>query len=339
MRCRRVVLVALTGLLSLAACSQSNSSAKPRRPKIGFITNGTDAFWRIAHAGIADAAEKFDVDYKFATPKGGVPDQKSELEDMVSAGYQGIAISPLEPDNQTDLLNRIAAKTHLITQDSDAPRSKRLCFIGVDNYAAGRLCGKLVKEAIPDGGKVMLFVGSLDQDNAAGRRQGVIDEVFGRSVDPKRRDPNNKPVTAPGSKFVILGCLTDGQQSVTAKNNAEDTLTNHPDLACMVGLFAYNPPTILEALRRAGKLGKIKVVGFDERAETLQAIRDGMMAGTVVQDPYRYGYESIRLLAAVSRGDRSVLPAGGVLPVPAKVIRRGDVDAFQKELEARLGRK
>ena len=54
-------------------------------------------------------------------------------------------------------------------------------------------------------------------------------------------------------------------------------MSQHPDLAAMVGLFAYNPPAILQALKQADKLGKIKVIGFDEADETLQGIVDGTL--------------------------------------------------------------
>ena len=74
---------------------------------------------------------------------------------------------------------------------SDVPSSRRLCFVGIDNYVAGRMCGDLVKRALPDGGKIMIFVGRTEQDNARLRRQGLIDAVLGRSVDPERFSGKN----------------------------------------------------------------------------------------------------------------------------------------------------
>ncbi len=56
-------------------------------------------------------------------------------------------------------------------------------YIGMDNYAAGRACGELVKQALPDGGEVMLFIGRLEQDNSKYRRQGVIDVLMDRDRD------------------------------------------------------------------------------------------------------------------------------------------------------------
>ncbi|MFP6767955.1 MAG: substrate-binding domain-containing protein, partial [Planctomycetaceae bacterium] len=95
-------------------------------------------------------------------------------------------------ENQVELLNLAAAKTRLITHDSDAPKSNRLVYIGMDNYTAGRMCGELVREALPKGGKVMLFIGRLEQDNARLRRQGVIDALLGRPHDRKNFDPPGK---------------------------------------------------------------------------------------------------------------------------------------------------
>ena len=93
----------------------------------------------------------------------------------------------------------------------------------------------------------------------------------------------------------------------------------------------------LEAIKEAGKTGQIQIIAFDEEAPTLQGIIDGHIYGTVVQNPYRYGYESVRILAALARGDRSVLPDGGVLDVPARSIRRDNVEAFWDELKTLTG--
>src|SRR5439155_467526 len=179
--------------------------------------------------------------------------------ELLAKNVSGIAISPIDPDNQGDLLEQIASRTHLITHDSDAPNSKRLCYVGMDNYDAGRMCGKLVKDALPEGGNVMIFVGRVSQANARARRQGVIDELMDRSSDPKRYDEGPE---IRGQKYVILDTKTDGFDFAKAKQLAQDAMTKHPDLGCMVGLFEYNPPILLDAVREAGKLKKIKIVAF-----------------------------------------------------------------------------
>ena len=327
-----------TLIAGLAACDGGKSSATDADspPKLAFVTNGVASFWVIAEKGAKDAGIATGTDVSVHMPAGGVVDQKRMLEDLVARGVDGIAVSPIDPDNQNDLLDMVAGRTNLITHDSDAPDSQRLCYIGMDNYVAGRMCGELVKEALPDGGKVFIFIGRLEQDNAKRRRQGVIDELLDRSFDPTRYDPPSISKLT-GDKYTILGTLTDQFDRAKGKANAEDALARHPDLDCMIGLFAYNPPLCLAALEQAGKVGQINIVAFDEADETLRGITDGTVYGTVVQDPYNYGYRSIEILNALAGGDQSVIPQSKVLEIPARQIRADNVAAFWADLKQKLG--
>jgi ribose transport system substrate-binding protein len=305
---------------------------------VGFVTNGIASFWTIAEAGARAAGQEFDAQVEVRMPPSdsAIANQKRMIEELLALGADGIAVSPIKPEDQQDILNEIGRKCLFITHDSDAPNTNRLAYIGMSNYDAGRTCGKLVREAIPDGGNVMIFVGRLDQLNARQRRQGVIDELLDRPHDPAHYDPADAGPLR-GGKYTILGTRTDNFDFGRAKAVAEDAIVKYPDLHCMVGLFAYNPPYMLEALKGANKEGQIKLVAFDEADETLQAILDGYCTGTVVQDPYRYGYESVRLLAALARGDRSALPPGGYLAIPERVIRKDNVRAFWDELKRLVG--
>lgn len=301
------------------------------KPSVAYVTNGVASFWVIAEKGAQDGAAEFDANVNVIMPKD-VEDQKRKCEDLLARGIDGIAISPIDSNNQAALLKQISELTTLITHDSDAPDSDRLCYIGMDNYTAGRMCGALVKEALPDGGDIMIFVGRLGQENARLRRQGVIDELMDRSPDSSRYDQPGSPINE-GGKYTVLDTRTDGFDFSKAKAQAQDAISKYPNLKGMVGLFAYNPPKILDAVREANKLEQIQVIGFDEEAETLQGIQDGEVYGTVVQNPYRYGLESVRVLAALARGDKSVIPEGGFLDIPARQIRKDNVDEFRAELD------
>ena len=318
-------------LLLVFSCARDSDSS---RIHLAYVTNGVTSFWQIAKVGAEHAARDFDIAVTVQMPAEGISDQKRMVQDLLTVGIDGIAISPIDPANQVDLVNEAARSTIVITQDSDAPGTKRLCYIGMDNYLAGRMCGQLVKAAAPEGGKVAILVGRLEQDNARRRRQGVIDELLDRSMDPGRYDAPGSVLQ--GESFTVVATLTDQYDRAKAKANAEDVLSRFPDLAVMVGLFAYNAPLSLEVLKQAGKVGDVQIVGFDEADQTLQAVTEGTIFGTVVQDPYRYGYESIRVLAALARGDRSVLPANGFLDIPARQIRSGNVAEFWADLRAKL---
>ncbi|MEQ8787888.1 MAG: substrate-binding domain-containing protein [Pirellulaceae bacterium] len=136
-----------------------------------------------------------------------------------------------------------------------------------------------------------------------------------------------------GDKYVVLDILTDNKDEADAKANAADALTRHPDIACMVGLWAYNPPQILNALSDAGKLGKVKVVGFDENPSTLNGISDGTVEGTIVQQPFGFGYKSVEFLAAYARGQDVEVPEGGMLYIDHSVITKDNVDEFKIQMQ------
>ena len=289
--------------------------------KLAFVTNNASDFWTIARKGTEKAAkENPNIEVEFKIPADGTAaEQQRLIDDLLSRGIHGIAISPVDPKNQTAMLNRAASQTLVVTQDSDAPDSNRSCYIGTDNVAAGRQAGELVKEALPQGGKIMVFVGVLDAANAQQRYQGLKEALAGSNVS-------------------IIDVRTDNTDRVRAKSNASDTLVNNPDIAGMVGLWSYNGPAILAAVREANKLDKVKIIAFDEEDETLTGIKDGAIYATVVQQPFEFGYQSMTLMAKVLNGDKSVIPASKQIFVPTIAVKKADVEEFIKKINTLRGR-
>ena len=164
--------------------AKPSGAAKPGANTYAFVTNNTAAFWQIARAGITKAEQELGVACEFQMPSDGTPAEQTRLvEAMLAKQVKGMAISPCDPENQTELINRACDTIkNVITQDSDAPKSKRVSYLGTNNYKAGREAGKLIKEALPDGGTMMIFVGRLDAQNAKDRRQGIIDELQGSPI-------------------------------------------------------------------------------------------------------------------------------------------------------------
>jgi len=325
-------LLAVAGLVvGLGACQKSAST----KPRLIYMGNAVAPFWTIAEKGALKAGEDFGADVVVRMPKEGASEQKRMVEEALANGANGFAISPADPANQLDLLKTIAQQTNLITQDSDAPDSPRQCFVGMDNYLAGRLCGKLIKEALPKGGTVIFFVGRAGQLNAKQRRQGATDELLDRPEDKRGDDAPDAEVK--GSKYTILGTRTDEADFAKAKANAQDALTRYPDIGCMVGLFSYNTPQIYAVVKEADKIGKVQIVGFDEDDNTLRGVQEGGIYATVVQSPYMYGYQSIRILTALAKGDKSVIPDNKFLDVPAQAIKKDDVGKFWADLKKLTG--
>lgn len=325
MKTRYVQILILSSLLLFSACnSETNTdgSAGDKEFKVAFVTNNSADFWTIARAGVEKAdSELADVSAEFRlTGDGTSAEQRRILDDLLITGVNAVAISPVDPENQTALLNEAAKKALIFTQDSDAPNSDRACYVGTDNVAAGRQAGELIKQALPVGGKIMLFVGKLDALNAQQRIQGIKEVLQGTEIE-------------------IVGTRTDDTDSTRAKSNVADAIVKYPDIKALVGLWSYNGPAILNALKDAKKTGQIKVVTFDEADETLAGIEDGFIDGTVVQQPYEFGYQAVKLMAQALKGDRSFIPANKQIIVPTLVVTKANVAEFTAKLNALRGRK
>ena len=322
---RFVITIAL-GALAICMCSCGNKQAAEKaggekQVHIAFVTNNVSDFWKIAEAGVKKGEAEFNATCDLKMPTTGTAaEQKVILEDLITRGVSGIAISPVKPDAQIDVLDKAAAKVNLICMDSDSPKSKRLCYVGTSNIDAGRIAGQQIMKAIPKGGKIMLYVGMRDPQNAVDRYKGI------------------QEVLAKDSKYQILGLMTDDTNHTRARANVEDTLVKYPDVACLVGLWSYNGPAIVNAVNAAGKAKKVQIVCFDEQDDTLKGVKAGTIYSTVVQKPYEFGYQSVKVLAALARGDKSVIPAGKIVDTGVRVIDRSNVDSFWAELKKQTGK-
>jgi len=316
-----VFVCTLVLALTLTGCNQSSTSSGGTTHRLAFVTNNASDFWVIARKGTEKAAADIpNIQVEFRIPADGTAaEQQRVVDDLLASGVDGIAISPVDPKNQVAMLNRAAAQTLVVTQDSDAPDTNRVCYIGTDNVAAGRQAGELVKEALPQGGKIMVFVGVLDASNAQQRYQGLKEALNGSNVE-------------------ILDVRTDNTDRVRAKSNASDTLVNNPDIAGMVGLWSYNGPAILNAVKEANKAGKVKIIAFDEEEETLTGIKEGAIYATVVQQPFEFGYRSMELMAKILNGDSSLIPPSKQIFVPTIAVKQADVEEFTRKINTLRGR-
>jgi ribose transport system substrate-binding protein len=204
----------------------------------------------------------------------------------------------------------------LVCTDSDAGKSKRTCYIGTDNVAAGKQAAELLKAALPQGGKIILCVSYLNAENIKDRIQGLQSGLA-------------------GSNIKIIDTLADGAKSDVAQKNVGEALAKFPDLAGLVGLNGYQGPAILTAVRSASKAGQVKIVCFDDYTDTLAGIAAGDIYGTIVQMPYNFGYQTISRMGKSLRGDNSQLTDGKIL-IPSRALTKDQVVEFQEARTALL---
>jgi len=307
------VWIGLAMALNLGAANAADKKV------LAFVVNGASDFWKIAEAGVKKAQGElpnYDLQFKYPEQAAAAVQQRM-MDDLVAAGAAGIMISAVDPKNQTEHLNKVASHTVLFTTDSDAPQSKRIAYIGSSNTDLGKEAGKLMLKALPNGGKCVGFVGLPGADNARERIEGVKE-------------------TIKGSKVELVDVRGDEIDQTRAKRNVEDILAAMPDVSCFVGFYSYNTPRIYEVLKEAGKLNKIKIIGFDEDPITLGGVKEGSIIGTVVQQPFEWGYQGMKLMAKYLEGDKSGIPANGIIIVPGKLIDKSNADDFMGQMKQML---
>ena len=314
----RILAPAFAGALAVALFA--SPALAQNKKQLALVTNAAADFWTIAKRGV-EKAQKQHPDYSMEvviTGQATAAEQRRELDDLLARGIAGVSVSAIDPKNSTAEFNKVAAKAVRFTTDSDAPQSNRAVYIGTDNIAAGKQAGAEIKKALPNGGKVMMFVGTMDADNARERVQGIKDTLAGGGIQ-------------------ILDIRTDGVDFAKAKSNVQDALAKG-GVDCLVGLYSYNTPQIYSAVKEAGKAGSVKVVGFDEDPQTLRGIADGTIQSTIVQQPFEFGYQSMTDMIKYINGDKSFIPENKLIIIPTRVIEKSNVAEFQASMKQLLAK-
>jgi ribose transport system substrate-binding protein len=313
---KRTCSLGIALALALAAGGLAQAQDKPQ---LVFVVNGASDFWKIAEAGVKKAQGElpnYDLQFKYPEQAAAAIQQRL-MDDLVAAGADAIMVSAVDPKTSTEALNRIGGQVPLFTTDSDAPDSNRIAYIGSSNVELGKDAGELMKQALPEGGQCVGFVGLPGADNARERVEGIKAAIEGSGVE-------------------LIDVRGDDIDQTRAKRNVEDVLAANPDIDCLVGIYSYNTPRIYEVLKESGKLGEIKVIGFDEDPITLGGVREGTIVGTVVQNPFEWGYQGMKLMAAYMEGDKSGIPENELIIVPGQVITKDNVDKFEADLKAAI---
>jgi ribose transport system substrate-binding protein len=314
--------------------------------KYVFLAGGADPYWEHCIAGARATAKELGAELEVLIPSGegeaGLREQLDWLTTIDSQQYDGMAVGPIDPERQTTLINKASEGTTVVTVDSDAPSSRRMCYIGSSNYEAGMLAAQMVRETLPKGGKVVVLLASLAKTNAAERKQGFDDELLGLAdeeeselVTPDDAQPDDNSQV----QYIIVDYAMDQGDYERCKQNVKRACDEHEDLGVVVATFGYHGPAALEALEEIDK--QVPVVAFDEHEQTLAGIEQGGVHATIVQDPYMFGAEAVRMLDQVHRGTFLSLPVGARVDVGVhcKLVKKENLKDFEAELANRSGNK
>ena len=286
---------------SAATTPAANSGAERR---FVFITNGDDPFWDACNAGLVEGAKRSGLAEKGlrAVMEKGNGTAQGQIEKLRQLSSQpdvaGVAISVIQAENAAiveEMKNLAAKGVKVITVDGDVNRSlfrdARPWYIGTDNIVGGRLLGSAAKAILTARGKTsggyVQFAGFTDNDNARARMNGFQEAV--------------------GENFKEADRMSDEMDLARARDNVRTALVNHPDLAALVGIWAYNAPAIAEVVEERKVRDRITTVTFDAQAVAIERMAAGQIDAMVVQNPFEMGIQTVRLLLAMHTGDEATV--------------------------------
>jgi ABC-type sugar transport system substrate-binding protein len=173
--------------------------------------------------------------------------------------------------------------------------------------------------------------------NAIERRQGLLDFLTGKQQkELGELTPANATDLKVG-KYTLVRTITDNNQRKVCQERAEDILLQETDLACLIGLWEYNPPAILAAVRGSKNPTKPAIVGFDENYETLDGVKSGEILAAMVRDgndSILKSYKDMDNLNRIVIPHRVITREAGPLPETTATL---PVDPFYAELKKLKG--
>ncbi len=294
-------------------------------PRLVLVTAGEGPYWQAMADGAQQAAKDCNAEVTIMMPEGeeNLSRQSDLLSGIETTEIDGIAVSPLDADKQSKLIDQISKHAFVITVDSDAPFSQRLNYVGASNRAAGHDIAELIKKAFPDGANIIVCMANKTKQNTTERKAGIEQGLFGRGG------------TAEGSKYKIIDTLVDEGDEVRCEEQLRKAIDAAKELNCIVGLNGYQGPIIAEVLEDKNLRGKVNVITFDVDPITLDAIASGTINAAIAQDSYQYGYEAINSLCSFCKREADQLPLPGVYAtttIGTKVVDKNNLGEFRGEL-------
>ena len=325
MRLRIRLLVVLTVFTSLVSSGCGTSQPAQQGHYYLVATNIKLPYWQAAQAGLTRAATQLGVTAEMVGPDTYDPrEQHEEFQRALRKDPAGILISVADRRlMRNDINGAIAKNIPVFTMDSDAEYSKRLLFIGTDNYKAGTMIATSVAKTLNDKGNVVVFT-MPEQLNLVQRQSGLSDYF------------------AAHSKIKIARVVDMQGDPRVAFDTAKDIVDKGEKVDAFVCLEAIACAEIAEVLSRANLKGKL-VFAMDTDPRTLDGIKKGVISATLAQKPYTMAYVGLRMLADLNQTKPGKLDRAWSMtpfsPIPSTVdtgvtlIDADNVDSYQTAAE------
>ncbi|MED3622607.1 sugar-binding protein [Neobacillus thermocopriae] len=270
-------------------------------------------YWRLVEEGARAAAKKYDVLLEYTGPRqANFDDHLKTIEMSAAAKVDGIMTQGLSDEQFSPLINRIVEKgIPVITVDTDAANSKRLAYIGTDNYYSGFLAGKALIADTNGQANVAIITGSFNKNHQRQRVQGFKDAIQ-------------------SEKGIRIVAIEESQISrVRAFEKAYQILQEHPEVTAFFGTSALDGIGVAEVVEKFNKQKQIYIIGFDLLKETQKYIRKGTIQATVVQEPFEMGYRAVKMMIDLREGKK--VPS--TIHTATRILRKYDLPPYLNNIK------
>ena len=312
---RMMFIAAAMAAAAAIGCGRTGEPAHPAGARLRFavIPKSLDIpVFNYAKIGAErEAAALGNVDVIWRAPDS--PDQlrqKEILESFITQGVDGIAISALNGDFLTSTIDRaVAAGIPVVTWDSDAPKSKRLAFYGVDDLASGRIMAEQAVTLLGGKGQVAIIT-SVGATNLQRRLEGV------------------KEVLARAKGIQIVEVYDIKEDPVHCAEIIATGTNRYPELAAWISVGGW-PVFTRNAL--ASLPAHTKVISFDTIPPAPDLLKAGKVQVLLGQKYFGWGSESVRLLADIKAGR---MPPSPIIDSGVDIVTAANVDEYVKSWKA-----
>ncbi len=297
MQRRKFLSLAAVAALSLSVAACDTAADAPAagggdgKTYIAIVSKGFQhQFWQSVKQGAEKAAKELDVEISFEGPdkETNVQQQMDQLNNAMAKNPQALALAALDSKAAEGVLQDATSKNiPVIAFDSGVDSEIPVATASTDNKAAAAEAAKHMAELLGNKGEIAIVGHSQTATSGTDRRDGFVDYL---------------KENAPDIKIVDIQ-YADGDQA-RSTDAAKAIMTAYPNLAGMYGTNEGAAIGVVNAVKEAGKTGKLTIVGFDSGKAQMDAIREGLMAGAVTQNPVGIGYETVKAAVAAIKGEK-----------------------------------
>ncbi|MCC3356317.1 sugar-binding protein [Bacillus sp. REN16] len=260
--------------------AETATASKPRYHFVLVPEELDNDYWRLVENGAKEAAKDLNVVLEYIGPKQANTEEHIRTLEMAAVSrVDGILTQGLQEEQFTPLINQIVEKgIPVITVDTDAITSKRLSYVGTDNYYSGFIAGQALIEDTGGNANVAIITGNFNASHQQLRVQGFKDAIqHAEGID-------------------IIAIEESNITRVRAAEAANRILKEHPEITAFYGTSALDGIGIAQVVEHYQKQDQVYILAFDTIEDTIQYMRRGTIDATVMQEPYKMGYQSVQMM-------------------------------------------